>query len=929
MGGMAARWHAVRAALRLARRDAWRNRGRSALIAVMVALPVLAASTVSVLYRSDQREPQDIVRVELGTQVQASLTIGDGTPTQQTADARDHGVLEVVPDGSDPQRRPLTAEQFQARARAVISARNRIVIDRRFEQSRAFRFEGRPLDANLREFEYWQPGVDGLVDQVSGRAPAAADEVVVSQKLAEDAGIKAGDRLSYAPTRDAAPRRLTTVGVVGGIPLIGRSSVIGPPGGLIPAGDDAGADLLAALGSSDTLLVAGPDPVTWDQVLDLNQLGSVVLSRAVVAAPPPADRVAVEEQDYGTVQADTVGIAVVVIGLVLLQIALLAGPAIAVGARRNERTLAIMVAAGAERRHLRTVVLATSGVIGLASCAVAAVVGAGLGAALVLLLRHVFEWQVVRVDVHPLDLVGLALVGGATAVLAALIPARQAARLDVVGALTGRRSRLVPRLGVPVVGLLIAAAGAGLAFAGSQRRAALMTVSGLALTELGLVAAAGAMVALTARFAVRLPFAPRFALRDAARQRGRTAPAVAAVLAAIAGGSTALVFMSAQARYDEQNYLRSAQLGTVRISGSGGTQAQDFEAAEQVIRRTLPIDRVATYHGAQNEGSSYAYLYLTPPPPNRCPIGTDAVGEQELEALSRDPRCTRAPASPASAIDVGGDDLFDDGSTLAVLTGARDRADVAALKAGRVLIFDPLLLWPDGTVRVTVAESSASGEQTERTVTLPARLSTAETRLLSSVYPLSAARALGVKVVPKWLLASTTRMPTTAEQERAEAAAREVADVFISVERGFEDSYAIVLLALVAAAAVVTLGGTFTAVGLAAAEGRADVATLAAIGAGPGVRRRLAASQAGVIAGLGAVLGVASGVLAGWMLVRMQRVQSAWTSAYGTGVTGARWELALPWTHLLATGLGMPLLAMVVAYLTTRSRLPLVRRLNQ
>jgi putative ABC transport system permease protein len=179
------------------------------------------------------------------------------------------------------------------------------------------------------------------------------------------------------------------------------------------------------------------------------------------------------------------------------------------------------------------------------------------------------------------------------------------------------------------------------------------------------------------------------------------------------------------------------------------------------------------------------------------------------------------------------------------------------------------------------------------------------------------------------LFAGTTRMPTSNEEDAARAAAED-ANGYLSVERGYQDHYAIGLLALVVAAGLVTLGGTFTAVGLAAAEGKADVATLAAIGASPGVRRRLAASQAGVIAGLGSILGVGSGVLAGWILVRMQQnsTERLFNDA-GPTLPANAWHFVVPWTYLLATGFGVPLLAVLIGFLSTRSRLPLVRRLGQ
>ena len=48
------RW---RPALRIARRDALRARGRSVLVVVMIALPVLTMTAVDVLSRSAQLDP--------------------------------------------------------------------------------------------------------------------------------------------------------------------------------------------------------------------------------------------------------------------------------------------------------------------------------------------------------------------------------------------------------------------------------------------------------------------------------------------------------------------------------------------------------------------------------------------------------------------------------------------------------------------------------------------------------------------------------------------------------------------------------------------------------------------------------------------------------------------------------------------------------
>ena len=924
-------WSAARAAIRLARRDAWRNKGRSALIALMVALPVLAASTVSVIYRSEQHDPQDVVAISLGAQAQASIAFGDGRPTAQSIDGQSSG---SVGDGSGAQPKPLTVQEFQSRTAAAISPRDRLVTDTQRWYTPSIRFNGSLLDGVVREFDYTQPGLGGLVEQYSGQAPNRTDQVVVSRTLARKKGIGIGDHLSADLPGRPAGRSLSVVGIVAGLPLIGQSMVIGLPGSLIPA-QASPADTNAVDAISTALIVTGPDPVTWDQVVDLNQFGALVVSRSVLDDPPSPDRVpySMDTEDYGSTPAGEVGIEVVVIGLVLLQIALLAGPAIAVGARRNQRMLAVMASTGAERKHLRFVVLATSAVIGLASCLVASLLGAGLGALLVVVLRRSFDQQIPRVDLHPLDLLGLTLVGGLTAVAAAMIPARQAARLDVVAALTGRRALTSARRRVPVAGLLVVGIGVGVAFYGSQIRRPFPTVAGLALTEIGLVAAAGAIVSLAARLAVRLPFAPRFALRDASRQRGRTAPAVAAVLAAMAGGTAALVYISAQGHHDQQNYSPASALGVVQVRKPDGDETFDFDRVQGVLRRTLPIDRVATLYGQPNPTGDGATvdLELHRAPQNECPMADQSTifTEQQSEKLVRtDPRCRDAGTGGPGTVTLGIQTLFDDGSAVALATGTAVPADDAALRAGQMLVFNPRDLWPDGTVHISVQATSGGGQDdpSVRTVVLPAHLSTRSPRLTQPVFPQSAAAKLGVQVEPLGLLAGTTRMPTQAEEDAAAGAVRDSGAAYLSIERGYHNSYALGLLALVVAAAVVTLGGTFTAVGLAAAESRADIATLAAVGAGPAVRRRLAASQAGVIAGLGAVLGVASGVLAGWILVRLQQ---DWIGSVYTVPSPERWSLALPWGHLLLIGFGVPVLAVLVGFVSTRSRLPMVRRLGQ
>jgi putative ABC transport system permease protein len=116
--------------------------------------------------------------------------------------------------------------------------------------------------------------------------------------------------------------------------------------------------------------------------------------------------------------------------------------------------------------------------------------------------------------------------------------------------------------------------------------------------------------------------------------------------------------------------------------------------------------------------------------------------------------------------------------------------------------------------------------------------------------------------------------------------------------------------------AALGLGGLLTAlvagiaVALAAAEGRNDMATLAAIGASP-TRRRMLGAGHGLFLGLtGTALGPLIGLPAGLSLTQLD------------GLDGVQ----LPWRAAGATVLLVPLVAALTGWVVTPTRLTLVRR---
>jgi hypothetical protein len=103
-------------------------------------------------------------------------------------------------------------------------------------------------------------------------------------------------------------------------------------------------------------------PVEWADVRTLNELGFTVLSRVVVLDPPPDDQV--PQGDYDDGAAVTAAILALIATMAVLEVTLLAGPAFAVGARRQRRSLALLAATGGEPAHVRRVVLSQGLLVG-------------------------------------------------------------------------------------------------------------------------------------------------------------------------------------------------------------------------------------------------------------------------------------------------------------------------------------------------------------------------------------------------------------------------------------------------------------------------------------------------------------------------------------------------------------------------------------
>ena len=869
-------------ALRMGRREARRARGRSALVLAMIGLPVLGVTAVAVTAATSSLSTEQRATRSMGA---ADLTLTDTGGPAIVQNASGQGFSSDSPVAG-------TAAPDPSRALALLPPGSRSLPDTTVPGE--LTVGDRTAEAELRELAYAEPLARGLYRQVAGRPPTGPAEVDLTTALAHRLGARVGAVVQL--TRPAA--RLRVVGVVAST---SRTDALGAlvSGGLLPAATPP-----------NRLLVDLPGPVRWATVTRLNRAGLLAEPRRPVADAPP-------EPDRSAPSARTVTTVALVVGLALLEVVLLAGPAFAVGARRQTRELALLSATGAEPRDVRRVVLASGLVLGLAAGALGVVLGVAAGRLLVPLLVARTHTLAGPFEVPALQVLAVLAVAVGTALLAAVVPARLAARQDVVAGLTGRRGIVVSRRWVPVAGIAGAAVGALVARAGAQHHDAVILLLGSAIAELGLVATTPALVGAAGRLGPRLPATARLALRDASRNRSRTAPAVSAVLAAVAGAVAVGTYVASIDGRDRERYSDSAAPGTVVVGNL--MPGREVETAGRVLRAQLPGARVVPVRAAD---FTSGYLAVEPAPEQACPLNvlTAPPTRAQVRHAVRDPRC-RVPDTITrigSGTVVGGPD------ELAALTGVRSAATTAVLLRGGV-VAPPESVQADGTVRASFQVITNDGRPPvdAKPVALPGRALPRGVPRYTVVSPAAAAR-LGVASSAQGVVAVLGHPVGTATEDRVRSALRKAGlqtDPY--VERGYRSSIGPVLLALVAGSALLVVGAASIATGLAAAEGRADLATLAAVGASPSLRRGLAGLQSAVTAGLGALLGTLTGLVPAVGLVRALNSAAEQSGGLRTGVI----PVVVPWGHLAVAAVLAPVVAALAAAALTRSRLPMVRRL--
>ncbi len=835
--------------LRIARRDALRHRGRSLLVVLLVGVPVAAMSAFLSVAST--------ARLTAEQEVAASLGQAD---------------LSLVAAGVEP-------EEWQA----LLPAGSRWIEVKPYADSFALVQGDELFEGPIFEGDLDDPLLEGRWDVVDGRAAQGEDEVVLSGRLARDLGAEVGDELALR----RPGRAVTVVGLAVAASNQWEQTLLVPPGW-------SQTEAQGVTGGSTEWLIdlAGPNLVRPDveaaiariesRFPDLEALSGLDAEQLIEPAGPDAPRfVEIMSRAHlaalqGATLTGQVSSTYVIGALALAWTGGVAVAAFAVGARRRLREIGLVAASGGDPGQLRRMLLADGVVLGLAGALGGATVGVGIAAAARPHLDRLVDHTVGPLRVPFMALAGAALVGFVAAVLAALVPAREAARVPVLAALAGRRPVRPRTRSWLAFGVVALALGVGLCWWGGDGGSEAAVIGGVLFVVAGVSAATGPLLGLVSQVAGAIPLSLRLAARDAGRSRSRTAPATVAAMLALAGavgGVTMVRSNEAEARASYRAEVRDDQIQILIAS--------DQPPAPEDVRDLIDA-AVGAVPGSVGGPLAFAF---------------EGAGAAQ------------------STVQVNGDWGLAVGD-LATLDALGASAARAAFEDGKVVGLGR------GTVEgnaVTFYRYGADGP--ESTGQHLAAVEVGDTLPVGPRYLLSfaAADALGFETQASQVVVRAPRSVTDADVRRVNLAVLQAApSVTAMVQRDSgPPALAPLLAGMLGAGALVALFVVTLVTALSREELRPHLATLAAVGAGPRTRRRLAAAQSGLLGGMAALLAVPTGLVPA-VTLRQSRTTEVLGPA-GDYVVAAQ-PIVVPWLLIAALAVSVTLLSAAGGGLFTRSR---------
>jgi putative ABC transport system permease protein len=830
-GGLAA-W---RFASRLARREVRRRPGRTLLVVILVALPVLAMTLGSVLARTGDADA-GIRPWRAGTDVAVTHS-----------STQDVDVSAVIPGGSRVDR--VAAAEW-----APIQTGDGNTIS-------GVRLAGAVAPSPDENALAFNPlAVDG------GRAPDT-DEVWLSDSIADRLGVEAGDSLTLDH-----PSGTWTVSGTGRLDDdFGQQAIVF---GQFPL------DQVRRDQAQQTLLIDVPGTPSSG---DLDRLGRSI-EQSLPAAATASDDWSMVEWSGRTNERQNIDRSGMAWGWIAGAIALAAmgiiiAAAFATSARRQLVTLGLLSANGASQRLARRTLALQgfwTGVIGSLTGIAVAIAALVAGRST---LERIVDQKVAPYQFAVLDLVVIALTGIAAATIAASIPARTATRVPVISALAGRRPLgVVPRRLVPI-GLCLFALGVFLLVLaasttdGGDAAAAAAVLGGLAVLA-GTCCASPLAIDAMSRASAWVGRSWRFAGRSLARTRHRSAAVVTAIAVtaalAVAGSSMAMGIDATE--QDGRHMPDDAVMLTPTPewpTPQGRPRMLDFEPMTD-----HPVDSAlrAEVEGIVPTADWHALRFVTwDTPPFRERRGLRA-GHGDV---------VLSPDSPIVVADEPVLDLYE-----------LDATDRAALESTGALLLQSWYLSPDVSGRLpdTVTIVTESGEidlpvAPRAWVTEQHAHPSEDVRFEGVRGPFAlmvteeAARSAGLDIVERGAMVRSDSPLSRSQRDELNdtvyGSSPELGYFYRDVPvpaveypwnldlawSEWQPSRALVQAAIVAAALLLTLIVVAIGLSLAATESRDERDVLVAVGARPATMRQMAGAKAVVITLTGVLLAIPTGLV--------------------------------------------------------------------
>lgn len=929
MSGRGAGWRRLRTDARLARRQVWRTKGSSALVVLLIVLPVAALSGGGIFWQSHIPTPQQKAALELGRHQAWLQVVGGSDPTRwQSVDMPYEYGVETDDAGRAVNvegPRPEDPSQFLPSGAAVrtVTEWGSLYVETETGIGQVAATAG----------DVWDDAFEGRYVVVDGAAPTRGDEAMVSPGLLERMGADIGDDVVLVDS----DRAFTVTGTM-------RRADARPedPEVFLPS---RAADVV---GGQERWFIEDWQP-DLAALGELNRAGFIAFAQDLAIDPPPGARVATYSN------GDSQDMTMLMTGLLLAVfsgylVVLLAGAAFAVSARRQQQTLAVAASVGAGRSDVFRVVVMQGTVLG----AVAGVIGIGLGAAGAWLGLELTDtgavnsfWGNWGYRVPWLALAGVAVFAVVVGTLSAVAPARTATRGDVLGALRGsRRPAVLQRkrpwwgLGLMIAGLAATVAGVltlialntadPVDYSHPLRITAMMAVAfGPVVFQIGFLVAGHWVLVRVGRPLARIGLAPRLASRDSAANPSRVVPAFAAIAACVFIASYAAATTALTAAGNARTYWYNGPLHSVSVSvfQNGPDPAPEaLAAAEELLGSTAPRSTALVMAPTSTAFDAETGEVVDPDHP------VYALRSQSWR------NCDTCSDDPSAAMNgqlsiVAADDVA------VLLDHPVDEATLRAYREGAALTTTTEYTTPEGEVVITewteqgrtdfynaLSAVDWEDESDDRFARVPrplaeraisaVHLDTGSNHSTQVLIAPETAKTLGIAFAPSQLVGVYDEPLSEAALDRlmAEASGVRLADgaaVWVMTERG-PDPVAPWLWLIVAIAGVLVVGASAVVLGLARFERRPDDATLTAVGGSRVLRRNVNAWQAAIIVGIGAVVGTIAGLIPVW----------------GTAQSSADFlRLAdLPWPWLAILGVGLPVAITAVAWLVPPRRPELTRR---